>query len=128
MVCAFVMAYRKLQLTVSRRQPFGSERGNRLRVGQMLVHGNVEGQPDPEGRAAALLALYLDPAAVAVHDRLGDAEPQADALDRALERRAGVRKNRLKTWLRSRTLMPMPVSITTSSTRSWVTEVNHAFP
>ena len=33
-----------------------------------------------------------------------------------------VRKNRLKTWLRSRMLMPMPVSRTTSSTRSWVTE------
>jgi hypothetical protein len=43
--------------------------------------GYVEREPDPERRAAALLALDLDPTAVAVRDRLGDAQPQADALD-----------------------------------------------
>jgi hypothetical protein len=50
-------------------------------MGQDL-RGYVERKADPEGRAAALLALDLDPATVAVHDRLGDAQPQADALDR----------------------------------------------
>src|SRR6478735_4166009 len=46
-------------------------------------------QPHPEHAALAELALDLDPAAVALHDRLGDAEAETHALDRALLGLAG---------------------------------------
>jgi hypothetical protein len=46
----------------------GSDEGGGLVEGQVVFSGYVEREPDPERRAAALLALDLDPTAVAVHD------------------------------------------------------------
>src|SRR4051812_11123057 len=61
-----------------------------LEVGQSphrrdgYVGGAGPGTSTPTLLALDLEALDLDPAAVADHDRLGDAQPQADAPDRPL--------------------------------------------
>ena len=63
--------------------------------------GGLQRQPDPEHAAPAGLAVDLDPAAVALDDRLGDAQAEADALDASAPRPCRARKKRVNSRSRS---------------------------